>query len=63
MKVETWKERDLISVDKNATITLNNFIKYKNNELDKDKGKHWDNIQLLTYVFVCSTLSYEITLI
>lgn len=50
--VETWKDRNLISVDRNITVTLDNFLKYKNENLDNNKEKQWDNVQLLTYVFV-----------
>ena len=50
VKMETWKDNDLFYVDQNASKALKNFMEYKSKYLDKDKGKHFDNVQFITYV-------------
>ena len=39
-------------VDRNASKALSNFLEYKRKNLDKHKGKHFDNVQLITYVLI-----------
>ncbi|CAB4045010.1 disintegrin and metallo ase domain-containing 8, partial [Paramuricea clavata] len=48
VKVETWTTRDLFTVGRNASKALINFLEYKKKNLDIHKGKHFDNVQLIT---------------
>ena len=48
--METWKDSNLFHVDQNASKALKNFMEFKSKGLDKDKGKHFDNVQFITYV-------------
>ena len=50
VRVETWKDKDRITVDRDVSKTLFNFLAFKRKNLDKFKGKHFDNVQLISYV-------------
>ena len=50
VRVETWTDKDGITVDRNISKTLSNFLAYKRKNLDIFKGKHFDNVQFISYV-------------
>ncbi|XP_028416314.1 zinc metalloproteinase-disintegrin-like batroxstatin-3 [Dendronephthya gigantea] len=50
VRVETWRDQDRITVDKNVSKTFNNFLSYTRKNVDKFKGKHFDNVQLISGV-------------
>ena len=46
--IEVWTERDLIVITEDAEQTMNNFMDYRRQNINKDHKN--DNAQLITWV-------------
>lgn len=48
VRVDTLLDETIVRRGMNASIGLKNFEAYIKNKYAKDKGKHFDNVQLIT---------------